>query len=66
VRIRVVRCFARSGLIEPDDVCEMLAWENSGFSLDAASRIAGADRDGRTRALRLCARPPNVRSVEHC
>jgi hypothetical protein len=32
VRVRVLRWFARSGLIEADDVREMLAWENSGFS----------------------------------
>jgi hypothetical protein len=36
VRSRVLRWFARSGLIEPDDVREMLAWENTGFSLDAS------------------------------
>ena len=35
VCVRVQWWFARSGLIEPDDVHEMLAWENSGFSLDA-------------------------------
>jgi len=29
LRIRVLRWFARSGLIERDDVREMLAWENS-------------------------------------
>ncbi len=28
VRIRVLCWFARSGLIEPDDVREMFAWEN--------------------------------------
>jgi len=32
VRVRVLRWFARSGLIEPGDVREMLAWDNSGFS----------------------------------
>jgi len=36
VRVRVLLWFERSGLIEPDHVREMLAWENSGFSLDAA------------------------------
>jgi hypothetical protein len=35
VRVRVLRWFARSGLIHSDDVCETLAGENSGFSLDA-------------------------------
>ena len=47
VRVRVLRWFARSGLIEAaDDVWEMLAWENSGFSLDAAVRLGAHDRAG--------------------
>jgi hypothetical protein len=33
--IRVLRWFAHSRLIERDDIREMLAWENSGFSLGA-------------------------------
>jgi len=37
VRVRVLRWFARSALIERDDLREMLAWETSGFSSDAAS-----------------------------
>jgi hypothetical protein len=57
VRVRVLRWFARSGLIEPDDVREMLAWENSGFSLDAAVRVGAHDRAGLERLLRYCARP---------
>jgi hypothetical protein len=58
VRVRVLRWFARSGLIEPEDVREMLAWENSGFSLDAAVRVGAHDRAGLERLLRYCARPP--------
>jgi hypothetical protein len=58
VRVRVLRWFARSGLIEADDVREMLAWENSGFSLDAAVRVDAHDRAGLERLLRYCARPP--------
>ncbi len=58
VRVRVLRWFARSGLIEADDVHEMLAWENSGFSLDAAVRVGAHDRAGLERLLRYCARPP--------
>jgi len=58
VRVRVLRWFARSGLIEADDVREMLAWENSGFSLDAAVRVGAHDRAGLERLLRYCARPP--------
>jgi hypothetical protein len=45
--VRVLRWFTRSGLIEPDDVHEMLAGENSGFSLDTGERIAGPDEAGR-------------------
>jgi len=29
----VLRWFARSGLIEPDDVRDTIAWENSGPSM---------------------------------
>jgi len=39
----------------------MLAWENSGFSLDAAVRVGAQDRAGRhseQEPLRYCARPP--------
>jgi len=56
--VRVLRWFARSGLIESNDVREMLAWENSGFSLDAAVRVGAHDRAGLERLLRYCARPP--------
>jgi len=58
VRVRVLRWFARSGLIEADDVREMLAWENSGSSLDAAVRVGAHDRAGLERLLCYCARPP--------
>jgi len=58
MRVRVLRWFARSGLIAPDDVREMLAWENSGFSLDPEVRVGAQDRAGLERLLRHCARPP--------
>jgi len=58
VRIRLLRWFARSGLIEPDDGREMLVWENRGFCLDAAVRIAAGDRTGLERLLRDCAGAP--------
>ena len=58
VRVPVLRWFARSGLIEPDAVREMLAWETSGFSLDASVHVAAQDRAGLERLLRYCARPP--------
>ena len=66
VRERVLRWFARSGLIEPEDVREMLAWEDSGFSLYAAVRVGAHDRAGLERLLRYCVRPLDVRLVEHC
>jgi hypothetical protein len=58
VRVRVLRWFTRRGLSAPDAVREMLAWENSGFSLDAAVRVAAHDRAGLERLLRYGARPP--------
>ena len=63
VRIRVLRWFARSGLIERDDVCEMRAPRsptrpNSGFSLYAQVCAGAQDRAGLERLLRYCARPP--------
>ncbi|MFE8033286.1 transposase [Thiohalocapsa marina] len=66
VRVRVLRRFARSGLIEPEDVREMLAWENSGFSLDAAVCVGGHDRAGLERLLRYCARLLHGRSMGRC
>ena len=58
VRRRVLRWFSRHGLLDPDDARDMLAWANSGFSLDASVCIAGHDRAGLERLLRYCARPP--------
>jgi len=58
VRYRVLRWFARSALLDADDVRAMLAWDSGGFSLDAAVRISGHDRAGLERLLRYCARPP--------
>jgi hypothetical protein len=46
VRVRVLGRFVRSGLIEPDDVREMLPWENSGSWLDGATYIGAHDRGG--------------------
>ena len=63
VRRRLVRWFRRRRLIDADAAADMLAWENSGFSIDASVRIALADRDvpGYFRSLehlvRYCARP---------
>ncbi len=58
VRRRVLRWFARRGLLDAEDAREMLGWDNPGFSLDASVRIAGNDRVGLERFLRYCGRPP--------
>ena len=56
--MRVLCWFACSGLIESDDVREILARDNSGFSLDSAACVAANDRAGLERRLRCCARLP--------
>ncbi|CRI65087.1 transposase (fragment) [Thiocapsa sp. KS1] len=65
VRRRVLRWFSRHGLLDPEDARDMLAWDNSGFSLDASVRIAGHDRPGLERLLRYCARPPSPLSASN-
>jgi len=59
-RVRVPRWFARSGLIEPDDVREMLAYQNSGLSIvPKRGSLQGLSRPGAVGAL-LC--PSGVRA----
>jgi hypothetical protein len=55
VRRRLVRWFRRRRFIDTDAASDMLAWENSGFSIDASVRIPLADRDV----------PGYFRSLEH-
>jgi len=65
VRVRVLRWFARSGLIERGGVRDMRAWENSGFSLDAAVRVGTPDSAGpfsEQGAAAALMRPPNLRA----
>ena len=58
VRQQVLRAFVRRGLLEQGAADAMGGWDHGGgFSLDAAVRIEGADRAGRERLLRYCARP---------
>ena len=46
-RTRVLRLFARRGLIPPEAAAEMRQWEHGGgFSLEAGVRIEAADRKG--------------------
>jgi hypothetical protein len=64
VRRRVIRRFRRSRLLNAAAAADMLAWENSGFSVDASVRITLIDRDvpsyfqSLEHLLRYCARPP--------
>ncbi len=55
MRATNVRC----GLLPADAARAMSQWEHGdGFSVDASVRIEAADRAGRERLLRYCARPP--------
>ena len=64
VRRRVIRWFRLAGLLDAAAATDMLAWENSGFSIDASVRITLTDRDvpsyfqSLEHLLRYCARPP--------
>jgi hypothetical protein len=59
VRWRLLRTFVRRGLLPGDDARVMAQWQHGGgFSVDASVRIEAADRAGRERLLRYCARPP--------
>ncbi|MFM7107004.1 MAG: transposase [Planctomycetaceae bacterium] len=63
VRTRFVRWFLRKRLLDAEAAAAMLAWENSGFSIDASVRISLLDRDvpsyfkSLEHLLRYCARP---------
>ncbi|MFM8380098.1 MAG: transposase [Planctomycetia bacterium] len=64
VRRRVIRWFRRQGFLDAPAAAGMLAWENSGFSVDASVRITLIDRNvpsyfqSLEHLLRYCARPP--------
>jgi len=64
VRRRVIRWFRMQRLLDAAAAADMLAWENSGFSVDASVRITLVDRDvpscfrSLEHLLRHCARPP--------
>ena len=64
VRRRVVRWFRMQRLLDADAAADMLARENSGFSVDASVRITLIDCDvpsyfqSLEHLLRYCARPP--------
>jgi hypothetical protein len=58
LRQRILRAFVARGLIEKAHAKEMLAYEHSGFSVDAGVCIEAQDRAALERLLRYCARPP--------
>jgi hypothetical protein len=61
VRSRTVRWFLRHGLL--DAAADILAWQNSGFSIDASVRVSLVNRDvpsyfrSLEHLLHYCARP---------
>ena len=61
VRLWVRRWFAHDGLLNPDDIADMLSWGIGGFSLHTSVRIAGHDRARLERLLRGCEKTPNPR-----
>jgi hypothetical protein len=64
VRRRTIRWFRFAGLLDAAAAADMLAWENSGFSVDASVRITLFRLQLRVycqsleHLLRYCARPP--------
>jgi hypothetical protein len=64
VRRRVIHWFRLVRVLDAAAAADMLAWENSGFSVDASVRITLIDRDvpsyfrSLEHLLRYCARPP--------
>ena len=64
VRRRVIRWFRMQRLLDAAAADDMLAWQNTGFSVDASVRITLVDRDvpsyfrSLEHLLRYCARPP--------
>jgi hypothetical protein len=55
---RILRAFVARGLLESCDAKDMLAYQHSGFSVDAGVCIEAHDRAALERLLRYCARPP--------
>jgi hypothetical protein len=70
VQLRVLRWFARGGLLDPSAAADMRTWRGTGGcfassmlsvfdgSVDASVRIEGEDRAGLERLVRYCARGP--------
>ena len=58
LRKRILSAFVARGLLEKAAAKEMLAYQHSGFSVDAGVCIESHDRAGLERLLRYSARPP--------
>jgi hypothetical protein len=58
LRKRIVRAFVARGLLQSCDAKDMLAYQHSGFSVDAGVCIESHDRAALERLLIYCARPP--------
>lgn len=58
LRRRILRAFVGRGLMQSCDAKDMLAYQHSGFSVDAGVCIEAHDRAALERLLRYCARPP--------
>jgi hypothetical protein len=63
VRRRLIRWYKRRGFLDAESAADLLAWNPSGFSIDASVRISLDDRDvpsfykSLEHLLRYCARP---------
>ena len=55
-----MKYFYRRGWFTKEEVEKILAYDNSGFSLNAAVRIQAWDREGLEQLIRYCSRPPFV------
>ncbi len=58
IQKRVLRYFCNRKFFDKDEMQKMLAYENSGFSLDATVKIPAYDKEALERLIRYCARPP--------
>lgn len=59
VQLRVLRWFARRGLLDSSAAADMRTWQGTGgFSVDGSVRIEAEDRAGFERLVRYCARGP--------
>jgi hypothetical protein len=58
IQKRVLRYFCNQKFFDKDEMQNMLAYENSGFSLDASVKVESFDKEALERLIRYCARPP--------